>query len=370
MQEGIEEGEDAAERVGSRHPRRSADHRDAPHRPLAARSPKLAVDWRGRGAVGFDIAGPEDGFLPSRHTAAFDYLAVGVLPRDRARRRGGRARLDPLGADRRARTAPRPRRAHRRGPRGHLAARATRCWCSSAISRAGCATARSRSSCRRRRTCRPARSTHGAQTLADHPFDLLYQLGFAVTVNVDNRTMSRTSLTRELAPAGRGVRVRPRRPRDLPVQRGRRRVPPGRGARGAHRADRRGLRAVARRAAVPSRAGVRQKAGACPEEGRRRRRRPHSSGHARAVRRIGALGRLHGCRGLLPSGTSGFCLRRLSPARGADESPMLEWTHGTRPPERCVHRGRGRRTRYLPGPDARPSFLGAVLRRARGGRGS
>src|SRR5690606_25462564 len=35
--------------------------------------------------------------------------------------------------------------------------------------------------------------------LVDHPFDLLYQLGFAVTVNVDNRTMSGTSLTRELA---------------------------------------------------------------------------------------------------------------------------------------------------------------------------
>ena len=31
-------------------------------------------------------------------------------------------------------------------------------------------------------------------TLADHPFDLLYQLGFAVTVNVDNRSMSATSL--------------------------------------------------------------------------------------------------------------------------------------------------------------------------------
>ncbi len=36
-------------------------------------------------------------------------------------------------------------------------------------------------------------------TMVDHPFDLLYQLGFAVTVNVDNRTMSATSLTRELA---------------------------------------------------------------------------------------------------------------------------------------------------------------------------
>ena len=37
------------------------------------------------------------------------------------------------------------------------------------------------------------------EELADHPFDLLYQLGFSVTVNVDNRTMSGTSLTRELS---------------------------------------------------------------------------------------------------------------------------------------------------------------------------
>ena len=35
-------------------------------------------------------------------------------------------------------------------------------------------------------------------TMADHPFDLLYQLGFRVTVNTDNRLMSATTLTREL----------------------------------------------------------------------------------------------------------------------------------------------------------------------------
>jgi adenosine deaminase len=34
--------------------------------------------------------------------------------------------------------------------------------------------------------------------LIDHPFDLLYQLGFRVTVNTDNRLMSATSLSREL----------------------------------------------------------------------------------------------------------------------------------------------------------------------------
>ena len=34
--------------------------------------------------------------------------------------------------------------------------------------------------------------------MIDHPFDLLYQLGFAVTVNTDNRLMSNTTLSREL----------------------------------------------------------------------------------------------------------------------------------------------------------------------------
>jgi adenosine deaminase len=35
--------------------------------------------------------------------------------------------------------------------------------------------------------------------LIDHPFDLLYQLGFRVTVNTDNRLMSNTTLSRELS---------------------------------------------------------------------------------------------------------------------------------------------------------------------------
>jgi adenosine deaminase len=37
------------------------------------------------------------------------------------------------------------------------------------------------------------------EDLIDHPFDLLYQLGFRVTVNTDNRLMSNTSLSKELA---------------------------------------------------------------------------------------------------------------------------------------------------------------------------
>ena len=34
--------------------------------------------------------------------------------------------------------------------------------------------------------------------IGDHPFDALYRLGFAVTVNTDNRLMSSTTLTKEL----------------------------------------------------------------------------------------------------------------------------------------------------------------------------
>ncbi|KGJ77074.1 adenosine deaminase, partial [Cryobacterium roopkundense] len=37
------------------------------------------------------------------------------------------------------------------------------------------------------------------EDLLDHPFDLLYQLGFKVTVNTDNRLMSDTTLSQELA---------------------------------------------------------------------------------------------------------------------------------------------------------------------------
>lgn len=36
------------------------------------------------------------------------------------------------------------------------------------------------------------------ESMSDHPIDILYDLGFKVTVNTDNRLMSGTSLTKEL----------------------------------------------------------------------------------------------------------------------------------------------------------------------------
>ena len=41
---------------------------------------ELAVRHRNNGVVGFDIAGAEKGFLPSRHKIAFDYLASELFP--------------------------------------------------------------------------------------------------------------------------------------------------------------------------------------------------------------------------------------------------------------------------------------------------
>ncbi|MGP9606854.1 adenosine deaminase [Glutamicibacter sp. 287] len=41
---------------------------------------QLALRHRGRGVVGFDIAGPEDGFPPSRMKDAFDLLAENLFP--------------------------------------------------------------------------------------------------------------------------------------------------------------------------------------------------------------------------------------------------------------------------------------------------
>jgi len=158
---------------------------------------ELAVRHRERGVVGFDIAGPEAGYPPSRLVEAFDYLARELLPvtvhagegdgldsiRDalysgRALRLGHGVRiaediavegedaentyvtLGPL-----ARWVRDRRIALELSPSSNLQTGAIAAW---------------------------------GEELLDHPFDLLYQLGFQVTVNTDNRLMSGTSLSREL----------------------------------------------------------------------------------------------------------------------------------------------------------------------------
>jgi adenosine deaminase len=159
---------------------------------------ELAVRHRDLGVVGFDIAGAEEGFPAARHRVAFDYLAEqlfpvtvhageadglasirGALTDGRALRLGHGVRLaedieigredqdntyvtlGPLAQWVRDREIP-----LELSPSSNLQTGAIAAW---------------------------------GDDILDHPFDLLYQLGFCVTVNTDNRLMSGTSLSRELA---------------------------------------------------------------------------------------------------------------------------------------------------------------------------
>ena len=168
------------------------------HADRALEIAELAVRHRERGVVGFDIAGAEAGFPASKQRLAFDYLAAELFPvtvhageadgiesirsamlDGRALRLGHGVRiaedifierddaeslyatLGPVAEWVRDRKIP-----LELSPQSNLQTGAIAAW---------------------------------GEELEDHPFDLLYQLDFAVTVNVDNRTMSDTSLTKELA---------------------------------------------------------------------------------------------------------------------------------------------------------------------------
>lgn len=197
VQDGIEQGEAAADADG--YDIRVGQIVSAMrHTDRAEEVARLAVELREQGVVGFDIAGPEDGFPPSRHRAAFDLLAAEFFPV--TVHAGEAAGLDSI------RSALLDARALRLGHGVRIAEDLE------VISRDAeevlvqfGAMARW---VRDREIPLELSPSSNLQTgavarwgneLADHPFDLLYQLGFCVTVNVDNRLMSQTSLTRELA---------------------------------------------------------------------------------------------------------------------------------------------------------------------------
>jgi adenosine deaminase len=157
----------------------------------AARSQEiaeLAVRYRDNGVVGFDIAGAEAGFPPTRHLDAFEYLqrenfhftihageAFGLPSIWQAIQWCGADRLghgvrivdDITGSEHRM--------------LGRLAAyvrdkRIPLELCPSSNVQTG-----------------------AAASIAEHPIGLLHDLRFRVTVNTDNRLMSGTSMSREMA---------------------------------------------------------------------------------------------------------------------------------------------------------------------------
>lgn len=169
---------------------------------------ELAVRHRNRGAVGFDIAGAEDGFLPSRFKDAFTYLAQNNFPATvhageaaglesiqsalvdgRALRLGHGVRIaedilvefddedDPADAD---------------GNGEESIGLVTLGDLSSWVRDRGIAL----------EICPSSNLQTGAiagfgEGIGSHPLDMLYQLGFNVTINTDNRLMSGVTLTDE-----------------------------------------------------------------------------------------------------------------------------------------------------------------------------
>ncbi|UFS57781.1 adenosine deaminase [Subtercola endophyticus] len=159
---------------------------------------ELAVRHRDRGVVGFDIAGAELGFPAANHRAAFDYLAQHYFP---VTVHAGEADgLDSI------RSALFDGRALRLGHGVRLAEDITIArqddentyvtlgLLSQWVKDRGIALELSPSS-----NLQTGAISAWGDELGDHPFDLLYQLGFKVTVNTDNRLMSNTSISRELA---------------------------------------------------------------------------------------------------------------------------------------------------------------------------
>lgn len=157
----------------------------------------LAIEFRGRGVAGFDIAGPEIGFPVSRLATAFATLDAAWIPR--TIHAGEADGLDSIAG------ALLDGRALRLGHGVRITDDLT-------ITDSGAAQHVVVGSLaewvRDRRIALeicPTSNVHTnafarfGQNIEDHPFDLLYQLGFAVTVNTDNRLMSGTSLSREIA---------------------------------------------------------------------------------------------------------------------------------------------------------------------------
>ncbi|CAD5992938.1 adenosine deaminase [Agreia sp. COWG] len=197
VQAGIEQGIDDAKNEGKR-VRVGQLVTAMRHADRGLEIAQLAVRHRERGVVGFDIAGAELGFPAGNHRVAFDYLAENYFP---VTVHAGEADgLDSI------RGALFDGRALRLGHGVRLAEDIS--IESSDDENTFVTIGRLAQWVKDREIALELSPSSNLQTgaieawgdeIEDHPFDLLYQLGFAVTVNTDNRLMSNTSISRELS---------------------------------------------------------------------------------------------------------------------------------------------------------------------------
>jgi adenosine deaminase len=158
----------------------------------AARSVEVAdcaIRWRDAGVVGFDIAGPEAGYRPTRHLEAFDRIRhenfhITIHAGEGFGLPSIWEALQFCGAE-------------RLGHGVRIVDDIT------ALPDGSYALGRLAAFVRDRRVplemC-PTSNVHSgaAQSIAEHPFNLLRRLRFRVTVNTDNRLMSNVSVSSEL----------------------------------------------------------------------------------------------------------------------------------------------------------------------------
>jgi adenosine deaminase len=171
------------------------------HQARSMEIAELAIAWRDRGVAGFDIAGAEAGFPPTRHLDAFEYLqrenahftihageAFGLPSIWQAIQWCGADRLghgvriiDDITI---AGGAPAGVSATRDADGAKL----------------GLLAAYVRDKRIPLELCPSSNVQTGAATsIAEHPIGLLHDLRFRVTVNTDNRLMSGTSMSKEMA---------------------------------------------------------------------------------------------------------------------------------------------------------------------------
>jgi len=157
---------------------------------------ELAVRHRPNGVVGFDVAGPEAGYPASKYTDAFEVAAKNYLPITvHAGEADGLASIESALFDGRAIRL------------GHGVRIADDITVTSEDDEAAYVQLGPIAQWVKDREITleicPVSNllTNASSTtdLADHPFDLLYQLGFRVSVSPDNRLMTGTSISHELS---------------------------------------------------------------------------------------------------------------------------------------------------------------------------
>ncbi|WP_233493957.1 adenosine deaminase [Desertihabitans brevis] len=156
------------------------------HADRSAEIARLAVEYRDDSVAGYDIAGAEDGFPPSRHLEAFELLKsanarVTVHAGEAAGPESVWEAVHLAGAHRLGHGVRVLEDVDADGGLGTLAVLVRDLQLPLEV-------------------CPSSNLQTGiAASIAEHPVGRLVDLGFAVTISCDNRLMSRTTLSRELA---------------------------------------------------------------------------------------------------------------------------------------------------------------------------